>query len=107
MLPITFSTGILSPVNIDSSIAVEPSITSPSTGSFSPGLTNIISPKTTSSTGISTSFPSLIIVAVFGTNPINFLIASDVFPFEIASKYFPNVISVNIVTAASKYKCIA
>ena len=34
-----FSTGIDSPVNIDSSIAVIPLITCPSTGIFSPGFT--------------------------------------------------------------------
>ena len=107
MLPTLFSTGILSPVSIDSSIAVLPSITSPSTGSFLPGLTNTISPTTTSSTETIISLLSLITVAVFGTNPINFFIASEVLPLDTASKYLPKVISVNIVTAASKYKCIA
>ena len=107
LLPIPFSTGILSPVSIDSSIAVLPSITSPSTGSFSPGLTKIISPTITSSIGITTSLPSLINVAVLGASPINFLIACDVFPLEIASKYLPNVIKVKITAADSKYKCIA
>ena len=106
-LPTVFSTGILSPVNIDSSIDVLPSITSPSTGNFSPGLTKIISPTITSSIGTSISRPSRSINAVFGANPINALIACDVLPFETASKYFPNVIKVKITAADSKYKCMA
>ena len=107
VLPIFFSTGILSPVSIDSSIEVLPSIISPSTGNFSPGFTKITSPTITSSIGILNSFPSLMIVAVLGANPISFLIASEVLPFDTASKYFPKVINVKITTADSKYKCIA
>ena len=50
--PITFSpgsfvTGIDSPVTMDSSIAERPSISSPSTGIFSPGRTRSLSPTTT------------------------------------------------------------
>ena len=106
-LPTDFSTGMLSPVSIDSSIDVFPSTTSPSTGSFSPGLTTIISPQITSSIGIIFSILFLITVAVFGARPINAFIAWDVFPFETASKYLPNVIKVRITAADSKYKCIA
>ena len=75
LLPIVFSTGILSPVSIDSSIEVLPSITSPSTGIFSPGFTMTISPEITSSIGIVISLLSLIIVAVLGANPISAFIA--------------------------------
>src|SRR5690625_6593956 len=53
--PLSFSTGILSPVNIDSSTEVRPSTTTPSTGILSPGRTRITSPKATSSTVISRS----------------------------------------------------
>ena len=49
------STGMDSPVNMDSSTAEVPSTTMPSTGSFSPGRTTTRSPTSTSSTGISTS----------------------------------------------------
>ena len=107
LLPISFSTGMLSPVSIDSSIDVLPSITSPSTGNFSPGFTKTISPATTSSIGIIDSIPFLITVAFLGANPINAFIAWDVFPFDTASRYFPSVINVNITAADSKYKCIA
>ena len=102
MLPTVFSTGILSPVSIDSSVDVIPSITSPSTGNFSPGFTTIISFTITSSIGITISVLFLITVAVFGAKPISLFIACDVFPFEIVSKYLPKVISVNIVAAESK-----
>src|SRR5699024_10961130 len=45
--PATFDTGIGSPVTIDSSTLILPSITIPSTGSFSPVLTRSLSPVTT------------------------------------------------------------
>ena len=38
-------------------------------------------------------------MAVFGCKPINFFIASEAFPFAIASKYFPNIINVIIIAA--------
>ena len=63
--PSILSTGRLSPVSIDSSTAVDPSNTSPSTGIFSPGFTNIVSPMMTSSKGTSFSIPSRRTLAVF------------------------------------------
>ena len=56
--PGAFSTGIGSPVTIDSSIALRPSMTTPSTGTFSPGRTRQTSPTCTSSSGTSASSPS-------------------------------------------------
>ena len=61
--PITWSpallpTGIDSPVSIDSSTALRPSITSPSTGTFSPGRTRSRSPILTASSATSSSAPS-------------------------------------------------
>ena len=50
-----FATGIGSPVIIDSFTADAPSVTTPSTGIFSPGLMMTRSPTTTASTGISVS----------------------------------------------------
>ena len=47
--PVFFLTGILSPVSIDSSTFVLPSITFPSTGILSPGFTRTTSPFSTSS----------------------------------------------------------
>jgi hypothetical protein len=56
--PGALSTGMLSPVNMDSSTALVPSSTSPSTGTFSPGRMRSRSPTVTCSTGTSTSAPS-------------------------------------------------
>ena len=67
--PTDFDTGILSPVNIDSSTVEFPSVTTPSTGTFSPGLTRMRSPTCTSSTGTSTSCPSRKTVAILGASP--------------------------------------
>jgi hypothetical protein len=56
--PTCFSTGMDSPVIIDSSTALAPAITLPSTAIFSPGRTTTTSSTTTSSTGILRSDPS-------------------------------------------------
>ena len=45
LLPDAFSTGIDSPVIMDSSIELRPSRTTPSTGTFSPGRTRSLSPR--------------------------------------------------------------
>lgn len=92
--PTIFSTGMLSPVMLDSSTVKVPSIIVPSTGILAPGLINIISPTIISSTFISISFSSLITVATFGAKLINLFIASLVFPLDFVSKYFPTVINV-------------
>jgi len=104
--PAFFSTGMLSPVSIDSSIDELPNMIVPSTGIDCPGLTIIISPFNTSSTGISLSIPFLSTNAVFGDKSISFLMASEVLPFALASKYLPNVIKAKTTAADSKYKSI-
>ena len=58
LLPLDFSTGIGSPVIIDSSIEVAPSTTTPSTGTFSPGRTRKRSPTLIRSNETSSSLPS-------------------------------------------------
>ncbi len=101
-LPGSFLTGILSPVIIDSSTADFPSLTIPSTGIFSPGLTRTTSPTKTSSTGISISFPSLTTRAVLGCKPISFLMASEVCPFALASNSLPRIMRTMIRAEVSK-----
>ena len=101
--PTFFSTGILSPVSIDSSTDVWPSTTTPSTGILLPGFTIIISPTSTSSIGISISWLPFTIKAVLGWSPISFLIASPVLPLDLDSKYFPSNIKAIIIPALSKY----
>ena len=56
--PADFDTGTDSPVSRDSSTAEAPSRTSPSAGTFSPGLTTTTSPGWSSSSGTSTRLPS-------------------------------------------------
>ncbi len=100
--PDNFSTGSDSPVNMDSSTEECPSITTPSTGIFSPGLTRTRSPMRTSSISTSISRLSRMMCAVFGRSPISFLMASLVRPFARASRNLPNLISVMITAAVSK-----
>ena len=102
--PAAFSTGILSPVIAASSTLVLPSKIIPSTGTRLPGFTKTMSSNMTASTGTSTSTPSRSTKAVLGTKSIIFLIDSEVFPLDLASKYLPSVINVKIIAADSKYK---
>ena len=106
LLPVSFSTGMLSPVIADSSTAACPSVKTPSTGTLMPLRTTRISPFSTSSTGISSSAPSRSTTAVFGAKSISFVIASLVLPLARASRNLPKVISVKIIPADSKYKSI-
>ncbi len=101
--PFFFSIGMLSPVIMLSSIVECPSIMTPSTGIFCPGFTSIVSPFFTSSIGISVSSPSLMIIAVFGVNPISFFIASLVFPFALSSRVLPSSMNIISIPATSKY----
>ena len=84
--PGAFSTGTLSPVSIDSSTDEAPSMTSPSTGSLSPGLTRTTSPGTTSSTPTSNSRPSLRIRARLGCRPISARTALEALPLARISR---------------------
>ena len=87
--PGPFSTGIGSPVSIDSSTALVPATTSPSTGSPSPGRTTITSPGRTSSTDTSTSAPSRTTRALRGWSCTSFRSAADVCRFARASSMLP------------------
>ena len=102
VLPAVLSTGILSPVSVDSSTALFPSKTIPSTGIFSPGRTTKTSPFATCSIGTVISVPFLSSVAVLGASFIRLFSASVVLPFERASSIFPSVISASIIAADSK-----
>ena len=100
--PGSLSTGTDSPVRADSSTALAPSVTTPSTGIFSPGRTSIMSPASTSDMSTVTEAPSLTTTAVSGASLIKALRASVVFPFEIDSRSLPTVIRVTIMAADSK-----
>ena len=93
---------MLSPVSVDSSTALLPSITTPSTGMLSPGRTRNTSSFATCSIGTVISAPFLSTVAVFGASFIRLLSASVVLPFERASSIFPSVMRASIMAADSK-----
>jgi hypothetical protein len=102
-LPAIFSTGIGSPVTMDSSTALAPSSTTPSTGIFSPGRTRSRSPGFTCSSGMSSSPPSSRrIRAVLGASPSRALIALDVRLRARSSSTCPKRTSAVITAAASK-----
>ena len=77
--PTRLVTGTGSPVSMDSSTALLPSATTPSTGTFSPGRTRSRSPTWTWFNGTSSSLPSALIRrAVLGARPSSALIAAEV-----------------------------
>ncbi len=101
--PETFSAGMGSPVTIDSSTALWPSSTRPSTAIFSPGRTRSRSPTMTWSSGTSSSVPSdRSLRAVFGANPSRARIAELVLLRARSSSTWPRSTSVTITAAASK-----
>ncbi len=105
--PITSSPGPLltgrdSPVIILSSTEDWPSITTPSTGTFSPGRTMTMSATSTSSIGMSTSSPSRTTRAVLACRPINLRMASLVCPLARASSTCPNRIRAMMMAEVSK-----
>jgi hypothetical protein len=101
--PAAFSTGIGSPVSMDSSTLERPSATTPSTGTFSPGRTRSMSPICTSVSGTSVSVPSAAILrAVFGCNPSSARIAADVWERARSSSSCPSKVSDTMTAAASK-----
>ncbi len=99
--PTFLSTGIDSPVIMDSSTDEYPSAIVPSTGSLSPGFTTMRSPTLTRSTGISSSLPSRTTRAVRGARSMSFRIASLARPFAISSKYSPSSMRPMMITAVS------
>ncbi len=95
------ATGIGSPVSIDSSTADAPSVTTPSTGMRSPGLTITTSPTSTASTAMSISLPSRRTCAVLGRSPASRRIASEVRPLARASSSRPRRMRAMIAATAS------
>ena len=106
LLPDCLSTGSDSPVSIDSSTALAPSTTSPSTGTFSPGRILTRSPTCTDSTGTISSTPSRTRRASLAPNSTRARSALPARPFARASRYRPKVMKNMITTAASKYSSI-
>jgi len=100
--PSTLATGTGSPVIIDSSTELRPSVILPSTATFSPGRTRRMSPPWTSSSGTSRSCPSRTIRAVGGASESNSRMAAPVLRRARNSRTCPRRTSVTITAAASK-----
>ena len=100
--PGSLSTGMLSPVSIDSSTFERPDVTVPSAGIFSPGSTTTVSPGASSSGSTRTSIPPRTTRACFAPSSASLAIASLALPLALASKYLPSRISVMIIAALSK-----
>ena len=101
--PAALVTGIDSPVTIDSSTALRPSSTSPSTGTFSPGRTRRRSPTCTLSSGTSSSMPSSrMIRAVLGARSSSARMAPLVLSRARSSNTCPSSTSTVMTAAASK-----
>ena len=100
--PRPLSTGRLSPVRVDSSKAPFPSSMIPSTGTLEPGRRMKVSPVLISAVLTSTSFPSLMTMAVSGERDINAFNRDVVLPLLLASSIFPRVIRARIMAADSK-----
>ncbi len=100
--PTALSTGIDSPVSIDSSTDELPSIRTPSTGTRSPGRTRTRSPTTTSSTGTSRSPPGRSTRAVSGRSCMSAFNAPAARPLARASSQRPRRISPMMTAAESK-----
>ena len=102
LAPGALVTGMDSPVIMDSSTAERPSITSPSTGTFSPGRTRRRSPTFTASSGTSRSPPSSILRAVAGASFSSARIAPEVRSRADSSSTWPSSTSTVMTAAASK-----
>ena len=101
--PAPFSTGMGSPVTIDSSTDERPSTTDPSTGTFSPGRTRRSMPGATSATGTSSSRPSSCTrSALFGERPRSALMAPETRPRACSSRICPSSTSATMTAADSK-----
>ena len=101
--PTSFVKGIDSPVTIDSSMADRPSMTEPSTGTFSPGRTRRRSPMPIRSRVTSSSEPSVLIRrAVLGARSSSARIAPEVCSRARSSSTWPSRTRTVMTAAASK-----
>ena len=103
LAPGAFSTGRASPVTMDSSTALAPSTTSPSSGTFSPGRTRRRSPTWISSSGSDSSAPSAVTrSATLGARSSSALSAPPVRSRARSSSTWPSSTSTTMTAAASK-----
>ena len=102
LLPFCFSTGMGSPVIIDSSMTPEPSTTTPSIAILSPGRTRMRMPGLIDSIDMSCSLPCISTRAVLGVRRSRARIAPEVRSRACNSSTWPRRTSVVMTAAASK-----
>ncbi len=100
-MPVVFSTGIDSPVTMDSSTALAPAVMRPSTGMRSPGRTITTSPARTSAIGMSCSSSDRTTRAVRGCSRTSARRARVVSPVARASSMLPTSTSAMMMSTAS------
>ncbi|MCY1298178.1 hypothetical protein D9M70_476510 [compost metagenome] len=100
--PSDFSTGMDSPVSMDSSTDDCPSTTSPSVGIRSPGRTTTVSPTMIDSAGISVSTPSRRTWATAGLRSSSRRTAADDRFLMISSMYLPSRTNAMMTAETSK-----
>ena len=105
--PTDASSGMDSPVIADLSRVVEPTVITPSQGTYSPDSTTTVSPTAISSTDTCTGAPSRSTVAVCGRKRNSLSTSERVLPFDFASKNLPSVTSASIIAADSKNRFMA
>ena len=105
--PAAFDTGIDLPVTIDSSTDERPSVTTPSTGIFSPGRTRKQIADGDGSSATSSSPCAVTRRAVFGARPSSARIAPEVCARARNSSTWPSSTSTVMTAAASKYTATA
>ena len=103
LAPAALETGMGSPVMLDSSTDPVPSITAPSTGTFSPGRTRSRSPTAIRSIATSASLPAASMRrAVRGASPSRALMAPPVASRARSSRTCPTSTSTTMTAAGSK-----
>ena len=103
--PTFLLTGMDSPVSMDSSAWVWPSLTKPSAAKRSPALTTTTSPTSSSDTGTSTSPSGPIQCARAGRKACKARMAEVVWRLARTSSHLPSSTSVITRAEPSKYKC--
>ncbi|MCX7806246.1 MAG: hypothetical protein N3A38_13815 [Planctomycetota bacterium] len=101
MSPGDFGIGLVSPVILDSSTSLVPSITSPSTGTISPGFTITTSPGATTAAGMVRSCSSRTTRASLGNMPSSLTHVPDARDRTAVSSHLPSMAIVRMIAARS------
>ena len=100
--PTVTSRGTDSPVSMELFTDVAPEITTPSTGTTSPGMMRTVSPSMTSSTGTMVSEPFFTTLAVAGFRPTSLIMLALAW-LTVASSRKPPICMMMAISAAASY----